>query len=588
MVEAFAGAKQALLSATCLAHPTRGSDLSLMVDASATHVGACLQQRLPGRQDWQPLGFFSKKLEVAQQKYSAFDRELFACYAGIRHFRYLLEGRRFCIFTDHKPITYSLARVSDPWTARQSRQLSYVAEFTSDIRHVAGLDNVVADTLSRPPGSVPVKEPSPASRHVDATREGKREFPSTTSGLVCGVADVAGAVGVPFKQMAEHQSTCQSTLETCQSSSLQIQPVSVEGVDLWCDVARGKIRPVVPVKDRGAVFAAIHGVAHPGIRATKRLISARFVWKGMSRDVASMCRDCQSCQRGKVHKQPTAPLHSIPVPARRFSHLQVDLVGPLPTSVEGHAYLLTIIDRSTRWVEAIPLCRMEASVCMDAFIAGWVARFGVPAIVTTDRGPQFTSSLWSVACHRLGIKHVMTTAYHPQSNGMVERVHRQIKDALRARGAGPDWLSHLPWVLMGLRAAPKEDSAISSAEMVLGSNIILPGQLLEMPEPPRMEPRPIPTRPVSYAEVVNTPPSHLLTAQWVYVRRGGQLKPLQDPYVGPFRVVQRGAKFFILEIGGKEDSVSVDRLKCHSGTSQVQPAEVKPRGRPRKPPTVSS
>jgi hypothetical protein len=86
----------------------------VVVDASGMHVGACLQQRLPGRKVWQPLGFFSKKLEAAQQKYSAFDRELFACYAGIRHFRYMLDGRRFTIFTDHKPLTYALARVSEP------------------------------------------------------------------------------------------------------------------------------------------------------------------------------------------------------------------------------------------------------------------------------------------------------------------------------------------------------------------------------------------------------------------------------------------------------------------------------------------
>jgi hypothetical protein len=116
---AFAGAKQALLSATHLAHPTVGAELSVVVDASAMHVGACLQQQLPGRKDWQPLGFFSKKLETAQQKYSAFDRKLFDCYSEIRHFQYMLDGHRLAIFTDHKPLTYALARVSDPWTARQ-------------------------------------------------------------------------------------------------------------------------------------------------------------------------------------------------------------------------------------------------------------------------------------------------------------------------------------------------------------------------------------------------------------------------------------------------------------------------------------
>jgi hypothetical protein len=117
MDAAFAGAKQSLLTATHLAHPTVGAELSVVVDPLVTHLGAYLQHRLPGKKAWQPLGFFSKKLEAAQQKYSAFDRELFACYAGILHFRYMLDGRRFAIFTDHKLLTYALARVSEPWTA---------------------------------------------------------------------------------------------------------------------------------------------------------------------------------------------------------------------------------------------------------------------------------------------------------------------------------------------------------------------------------------------------------------------------------------------------------------------------------------
>ena len=94
--------------------------------------------------------------------------------------------------------------------------------------------------------------------------------------------------------------------------------------------------------------------------------------------------------------------------------------------------------------------------CVEALISGWVARFGVPADITSDRGVQFSSGVWAGLCRRLGISHHSTTAYHPQSNGMVERFHRQLKDALRARLQGQDWVSQLPWVLLGLRAAPKE------------------------------------------------------------------------------------------------------------------------------------
>jgi transposase InsO family protein len=125
-----------------------------------------------------------------------------------------------------------------------------------------------------------------------------------------------------------------------------------------------------------------------------------------------------------------------------------------------------------------------AADCADAFIAAWVSRFGVPAALTSDRGAQFTAAVWSALCLKLGISHQMTTAYHPQSNGMVERAHRQLKDALRSRLAGVLWPQHLPWVLLDLRVAPKEDSGISSAELTYGAPLSLPGQFITAEESP--------------------------------------------------------------------------------------------------------
>jgi hypothetical protein len=206
-----------------------------------------------------------------------------------------------------------------------------------------------------------------------------------------------------------------------------------------------------------------------------------------------------------------------------------------------------MIDRHTRWIEAVPVPNMEASTCADAFIAGWVSRFGVPATVTSDRGRQFTSAIWEVLCRRLGIHHVTTTAYHPQSNGMIERAHRQIKDALRSRAAGDKWTTHLPWILLGLWVAPKDDSNTSSAELVFGCRITVPGQFLDSPEPPATsfleelrDVRPIPTRQRSYAEVTASAPPGLLAAKFVYIRKGGSVLPLSLLYEGPFAVVEAG------------------------------------------------
>jgi hypothetical protein len=114
------------------------------------------------------------------------------------------------------------------------------------------------------------------------------------------------AVGISFHKMAANQASCPSMLQAAKSSSLTVRTVQVEGASLLCDVALGITRPLVPLVDRPAVFHAIHSVAHPGICATRRMVSARFVWKGVGRDVAAMYQDCQQCQRGKVQKQPAA------------------------------------------------------------------------------------------------------------------------------------------------------------------------------------------------------------------------------------------------------------------------------------------
>ncbi len=152
--------------------------------------------------------------------------------------------------------------------------------------------------------------------------------------------------------------------------------------------------------------------------------------------------------------------------------------------------------------------------------------FGMPATVALNRGVHFTSVLWMGACTSLDSKQLLTTAYHPQSYGMVERLQRQIQDALCE---GPTWHFHLPWVLMGLLAAPKEDSAVPSAELANSSPLIIPGQLLQMSDPPCVYVPPLPMRPASYAAVANTSLAHLAEVGHVYMQIGGHQKPLVAP-----------------------------------------------------------
>ena len=118
-------------------------------------------------------------------------------------------------------------------------------------------------------------------------------------------------------------------------------------------------------------------------------------------------------------------------PTGRFDHIHIDIVGPL-LYADDFRYLLTCVDRFTRWPEAIPLVDIRAETVADAFFSGWIAWFGTPATSTTDRGAQFESKLWDDLCNLFGIVRDRTTSYHPQSNGMVERSHHQLKAAIRA------------------------------------------------------------------------------------------------------------------------------------------------------------
>ncbi|XP_019212999.1 ornithine decarboxylase [Oreochromis niloticus] len=121
--------------------------------------------------------------------------------------------------------------------------------------------------------------------------------------------------------------------------------------------------------------------------------------------------------------------------------------------------------------------------------------FRSPADITSDRGPQFVSELWSAMADGLGVKVHRTTAYHPQANGMCERFHRSLKAALRASLTGGDWVDRLPWVLLGLRSAVKEDLGVSPAELVLGQPLRVPGEFLPESPPPCFDPSLLPFRP---------------------------------------------------------------------------------------------
>ena len=254
------------------------------------------------------------------------------------------------------------------------------------------------------------------------------------------------------------------------------------GWRLLCDVSLAPLapRPVVPAAAVPLLLFALHGLSHPGGNAFLRDLRRRYVWRRMSSQVKSISRACLACQRAKITRHTRAPLAPLSMPDRRFVTLHLDLVGPLPES-EGFTYLLTIIDRYSRWLEAVPLADISAQTCARALLRHWVSCFGVPDTIVTDQGRQFTSELWADLASSLGISRARTTSYHPQANGMIERQHRTLKDRLIARACASGssgWMEHLPFVLLGLRSSVRQDSACSPAYLLYGAPLRLPGPMV--------------------------------------------------------------------------------------------------------------
>ncbi|GBO10971.1 Retrovirus-related Pol polyprotein from transposon 297, partial [Araneus ventricosus] len=229
-VQAFQTCKNSIAQAALLAHPNSEAKLSLVVDASNTGIAGTLQQAY--LKNTQPLAFFSRKLTLAESRYSTYDRELLAVYSSVKHFRHFLEGRDFIIYTDHKPLKFAFQQTGDKASPRQQRHLEFISQFGTDIRYISGIQNTVADALSR-------------------------------------IDEIGIPSEIDYEEIARAQ-TDDEELLTLQgaNSNLVFKTItnSLEPHDtpLHCDVSTGNICPYVPKAFRTTIINVIHSLAHSG------------------------------------------------------------------------------------------------------------------------------------------------------------------------------------------------------------------------------------------------------------------------------------------------------------------------------------
>lgn len=229
---------------------------------------------------------------------------------------------------------------------------------------------------------------------------------------------------------------------------------------------------IVPKRYRNDIISVAHDnnfAGHLGRRKTVDRIWQHFYWPSIRKDVAEYCRSCHTCQLVGKPNASIQPAPLIPVPAfdEPFTKILVDIVGPLPKTSSGYSYILTLMDMSTRYPEAIPLRNTHAKTVVRELLK-FFSHFGLPNEIQTDQGSNFTSHNFQQVLHEMGINHITSSAYHPQSQGALERYHQTLKTMLRKYcfENEKDWDQGIPYVLFATREVPNESLGFSPFELV--------------------------------------------------------------------------------------------------------------------------
>ncbi|PHH58762.1 hypothetical protein CDD81_4662 [Ophiocordyceps australis] len=477
--DAFERLKESFCTAPILAEWDFDQPAILEADCSGWALGGQLSQEIGGRK--RPVAFFSQKLSAAERNYPIHDKEMLAIIRCMEEWQAEL---RSCpsiqILTDHKNLEYFAKR--QHLSERQARWNEFLSRFSNyEIIYRPGKEAAVPDALSRKDQDKPTQEDRDA-RFVQMIPPGKLRLATTTLEEATNKA-ASQEIQLGSPPSLPQLSTCpfaddelrQLWDRTIQKDTVYLNVraavgrrdrtldpklcLKVQIADCHIDqqgILRYRDRiwvPGAPVttdqerkaasadlqdldKLRGLLIQRTHDAAvigHPGREGTIEALSRDYYWPLLNSLVRAFLRNCDTCGRTKIwrsHKQ--GLLKPLPLPEQFQRDLQMDFITDLPVTEKGNCCLWVIKDRGSRQITLEPMPTMEAEECAERFLWCHVRDHGWPASIVSDRGSNWTSRFWTHLCKRLGIKQLLSTAYHPQTDGGPERVNQEAQAYLRA------------------------------------------------------------------------------------------------------------------------------------------------------------
>jgi transposase InsO family protein len=440
--EAFDDLKEALISDPVLGLYDENSPTEIHTDASGYGIGAVLTQVQNGEE--KVIAYASRSLTKAEKNYSTTERECLAAVWAINKFRPYLFGKSFTIVTDHHSLCW-LAGLKDP-SGRLARWALRLQEYDISIVYKSGLKHKDADSLSRNPveNEIPPSGITSVTTQFDLAAEQLKD--------------------PKIAQMIQSERKCE---EESNNSHKSYQLINGILYKKNFDPCGKKWLPVIPKHHRLDILKHFHDeptAGHLGFLKTYDRIRKRFHWPGLYRSVRQYVTHCRECQRRKaVPQQPPGRLVPIPPAESAFQRIGIDLLGRFPKSSQGNKWIIVCTDYLTRYAVTRALPNASAPEVATFLLEYIILTHGAPRVLISDRGQVFQSKMIHELNRLCNISHRMTTAYHPQTNGLTERFNKTLTDMLSIYVdlEQKKWDEVLPFVTFAYNTAKQDTTGFS-------------------------------------------------------------------------------------------------------------------------------
>jgi transposase InsO family protein len=480
----FAALRAALTDQSVLAFPDFTKPFAIHTDASNVGLGAALTQWDDKMQAARPVAFASRTLSETERRYSTIERECLALVWAMHKFHPYVHGTRVTVHCDHNPLQALMSK-NDPYH-RLARWQMDLQGYDFKIAYRRGIANKDADALSRAPMPAsekemqdtlsPILSNTASSGVVAAAATDQRPAPSPTPSLesirrqqradpTCReIRDLL------TKEPRSEKETRRASYYRDVDDILYFMP-SPEKAD--------ERQIVVPAALRPTVMHAFHDhplAGHMGTRRTYDRIKRSFYWNTLHSDVRKYVESCVTCAQHKPRSTRAAGTLSPIQVSAPFELVGMDIMGPLPESVNGNRFIIVAVDYLTRWCEVGTLATATAENVAKFFLDEVVARHGCPQRILTDNASNFTAEMTHHMYKTLGVRISHSTPYHPETNGLVERLNRTLKTMINMyiREDQRDWDTYLPFLTFAYHTATQESTGVSPFEAIYGRRAKMP------------------------------------------------------------------------------------------------------------------